>query len=69
MNDGEKKENRGGRREGAGRKPGSTGKSMGMVYFRLPREVLAEADRRAEEDGVSRSTFLRNLILSFFQKK
>lgn len=61
----------GGRREGSGRKHGSLGKekSMEIVYFRLPPEVAAEAARRAEKEGITRSKYLRNLILSFFEKK
>lgn len=66
---GDKVERRGGARLGAGRKHGATGKAMEIVYLRLPREVAAEADRRAEEIGVNRSNYLRNLILSFFEKK
>lgn len=40
-----------------------------MVYFRLSPRILARVDALAEERGVSRSAFLRQVVLSFLAEK
>lgn len=61
-------EMRGGKREGAGRKPGSLNKELkaearrAVVRVRLSDEERAEALRCAEKAGESESEFIREVI-------
>ena len=66
---GEKVERRGGARANSGRKKAAEGEFMEMVYFRLSPGILAKVDALAEERGVSRSAFLRQVVLDFFVNK
>lgn len=60
---------RGGARANSGRKKAAEGEALEMVYFRLSPRILARVDALAEERGVSRSAFLRQVVLSFLSEE
>ena len=45
------------------------GEMIAQIYFRLSPGILAKVDALAEERGVSRSAFLRQVILSFLGER
>lgn len=55
-----KKKGRGGRREGAGRKP--VLKDADRVAFAIPGRLLAKLDKRAAKEGINRSEAARAAI-------
>lgn len=59
----EKKENRGGAREGAGRKPG---KVREAVSFALTPDAVAKLNVLSEKSGLSKSALVERLISSMF---
>lgn len=59
----EAKKQRGGRREGAGRKP--TGKALTTVSFRMERQLIEAIDEAASKSGRTRTDLITEAILSY----
>lgn len=57
----EKKENRGGKREGAGRKPKEGDKAITVSFCLLP-EQKEKLDRAVQDSGLSRSEYILNKL-------